>query len=169
MKKTLTIVVAAVLLVGLLAQTGYAFPRWGFRGFEREKNPAFAALLNLNPSPVALGHFYADDWQGGLLFSAGETVLLATGIGVSIAESARSDSGSKGDSKDRFPFNTFNSWTDTSKAIFISAAVGYVGLKFWSAFGAAVGVEERNASKETSMISPYLDGEDVGVSLAVKF
>ena len=164
MKKTVTIVTVAILVVGLLAQSAYAFPRWGFRGFsEREKSPAFAALLDLNPSPVALGHFYGGDWQGGLLFSAGETVLLATGIGVNIAEGALRGS----DSKDRF---SFNSWNDTSKAIFISAAVGYVGLKFWSAFDAAIGVEEGNARVETGLkMEPLLEEDTVGVSLSARF
>jgi hypothetical protein len=162
MKKALAIVTAAVLVAGSLAQTASAQPRWGFHRWwdGGEKNPSAAALLDLLPPSLSLGHFYAGDWQGGLLFSAGETLLGATAAGVALYESSRLDSQVR---------LSFPAWSDTAKAVFLSAVVGYVGLKFWSAYDAAVRADEYNAKLKTGEIRPFLEENRVGVSFTGKF
>jgi hypothetical protein len=165
MKKALVIVAVAVSVIGL-AQAASAQPGpgmmhwWWWDG--GTKSPSAAAILDLVPMPVALGHFYAGDWQGGLLFSAGETLLGATMVGVALYEPYRTDY--------TFPMGPmFSSWSNTGKAVFLSAVVGYIGLKFWSAYDAAVRADEYNVKLKTGEIRPFLEGDRVGISFSGKF
>lgn len=164
MKKTFAIVAVAALILGL-AQAVSAQPgpgmHWWWGG--AEKSPSAAALLDLVPMPVAVGHFYTGDWQGGLLFSAGETLLATTMVGVALYEPFRTNPST-------FPMGPmFSNWTDTGKIVFLSAVAGYIGLKFWSAYDAGVKADEYNAKLKTGEIKPFLEDGSVGITFSGKF
>jgi hypothetical protein len=162
MKKTFVIVAVVASIVGL-AQAASAQPWCDMQGWwlnRGEKSPSAAALLDLVPMPVALGHFYAGDWQGGLLFSAAETLLGATMVGVALYEPPRPNF---------YMGPMFSTWSDTGKTIFISAVLSYIGLKFWSAYDAAVRADEYNAKLRTVEVRPFLDGDSVGMAFSGKF
>jgi len=112
-----------------------------------EKNPSVAALLSLQPMPVALGNFYTDDWEKGILYTTLEVGMFIPGMILL---------------SDRY-FDHFhngytrNSWTDTEQTWFISLVTGYVVLKVISAFDAAYSAE-RYIRRVSLKVSPKMDG-----------
>jgi hypothetical protein len=47
--------------------------------------------------------------------------------------------------------------------------VGYIGLKFWSAYDAAVRADEYNSKLKTVEVKPFSDVRKVGATLSGKF
>lgn len=115
-----------------------------------EKSPSVAALLSLQPMPVALGNFYTDDWEKGILYTTLEVGMLIPGMVLL---------------SDRY-FDHFydgytrKSWTDTEQAWFISLVTGYVVVKVISAFDAAYSAERhiRIGERVSLKVSPKMDG-----------
>ena len=158
-----------ILLIVSVFQSADAMPFWGHHGpyeYYGEKNPASAALVSLFP-PLAWGHFYADEWERGLLLTAGEVILGGTMVGTAIYESSNTPPADDGDEHMMSP--SLSNWSDSGKAVFISAGLAYVGLKFWEAYDAASIVEEYNSRPRNSSIKPFFDGENIGVSYSLKF
>ncbi|MGQ9629089.1 MAG: hypothetical protein ACUVXI_02090 [bacterium] len=161
MGKFIFVIFAVAALLGVLgvAETDAAM-LWGHWGwwYGGEKSPALAAGLSLLPPPIALGQFYAEDWRKGLIFSAAETALATTAIGVLVYE--YSDPMQRGKS--------IREWEETSQAVFVSAVGGYIATKFFDAYIAALSAEEYNAKLRGSLeLSP--DGRRLGLSLDYPF
>jgi len=115
-----------------------------------EKNPGVAALLSLQPVPVALGNFYMDDWEKGILYTTLEVGMFIPGM--ILLSDRYSDHFHGGYAR--------SSWTDTERTWFISLAAGYVALKVISAFDAAYSAERyiRRAQRVSLEVSPKMDG-----------
>lgn len=95
------------------------------------KNPSVAALLSLQPMPVALGNFYTDDWEKGIIYTTLEVGMFISGM-VLLSDRY----------SDHFHGGyTRNSWTDTERTWLISLVTGYVVVKVISAFDAAYSAE----------------------------
>ena len=99
-----------------------------------EKNPGIAALLSLQPMPLALGNFYADDWAKGILYTTVEVGLFIPGI--ILLSDRYGNHLHDGRSRD--------GWTDTERVWFISLVTGYVLTKVLSAYDAASSVEKQH-------------------------
>jgi len=75
------IVSIGILALAVLLAVGAVEAQHGMMGMEmrspisREKSPEIGALLSLMPLPVALGNFYAGDWERGVLYTTIEVAL----------------------------------------------------------------------------------------------
>ncbi len=115
-----------------------------------EKNPSVAALLSLQPMPVALGNFYTNDWEKGILYTTLEVgMFIPSMILLSDRHFDHFHNGHEGES-----------WTDTERTWFISLVTGYVVLKVISAFDAAYSAERyiRRGERVSLEVSPQMDG-----------
>lgn len=115
-----------------------------------EKNPAAAALLSLQPTPVALGNFYTDDWEKGILYTTLEVGMFIPGT-ILLGDRYFNHHFHDGDTR--------NSWTDTEQSLFISLVTGYVVVKVISAFDAAYSAERyiRRGKRISLKASPKVD------------
>lgn len=113
-----------------------------------EKNPSAAALLSLQPMPLALGNFYADDWAKGILYTTVEVGLAIPSI--ALLSDRYGDHHHDG--------RSVEGWTDTERIWFISLVTGYVLTKVISAYDAALSVE-RQRRRESHVL--FQTGERV--------
>ena len=118
-----------------------------------EKNPSVAALLSLQPMPLALGNFYADDWEKSILYTTVEVGLAIPGI--ILLSDRYGDHFHDGGAQD--------GWTDTERVWFISLVTGYVLTKVLSAYDAASSVERQ--MKREQRVSLHMTGHTQGVLL----
>jgi hypothetical protein len=100
------------------------------------KDPGYAAKLSLTFLPVDNGHFYVGEVAKGVWFSLGETVSLAAVVAPVLAAQSRSKL-----KKDPV-------WTGGQIAMAGAGVAAYLGLKVWSAFGAAADARRYNAEQE---------------------
>ncbi len=105
-----------------------------------EKSPSVAALLSLQPMPVALGNFYADDWAKGILYTTVEVGLVIPSI---VLLSNRDWHHHHGWWSEESHGESEESWTDAERAWFISLVTGYILTKVISAYDAASSVEKQ--------------------------
>ncbi len=108
-----------------------------------EKSPGIAALLSLQPMPVAVGNFYAEDWEKGILYS---TLELGMFIPAMILLGERNSNHSHYNNSD-------HSWTNEERAWFYSLLTGYIVTKMISAFDAGHSVEKYLISQERVSIN----------------
>ncbi len=113
---------------------------------QKEKDPAIAALLSIQPLPIAFGNFYTNDWERGIIYTTAELALFIPasillghnnwGLGM--------HDYSSGDYEDN------KSWTNTERNQFYNLLAGYVIVKIVSAFDAGYSAENinRNLSLE---------------------
>lgn len=120
---------------------------WGMGSYERSGyhsyiNPATAALLSLQPLPIAAGNFYAGDWGRGTLYTAAELALFIPGMIL-----VMDNSGWWGHSRNDGYYNTSYSntnWTKAERDRFYYLLAGYVIVKVISAFDAGYSAERHN-------------------------
>jgi len=123
----------------------------GGHPFDSEKSPGIAALLSLQPMPLALGNFYADDWEKGILYTTVEVGLAIPGI--ILLSDRYGDHFHDGGAQD--------GWTDTEQVWFISLVTGYVLTKVLSAYDAASSVERQ--LRREQRVSLHMTGHTQGV------
>ena len=105
-------------------------------------NPATAALLSLQPLPIAAGNFYSGDWARGTLYTAAELALFIPGMIL-----VMDNSGWWGHSRYDGYYNTSYSntnWTKADRDRFYYLLAGYVIVKVISAFDAGYSAERHN-------------------------
>ncbi len=105
-------------------------------------NPATAALLSLQPLPIAAGNFYSGDWARGTLYTAAELALFIPGMIL-----VMDNSGWWGHSRYDGYYNTSYSntnWTKAERDRFYYLLAGYVIVKVISAFDAGYSAERHN-------------------------
>ena len=110
------------------------------RWFGGEKSPSVAAVLSMQPMPIALGNFYADDWAKGILYTTVEVGLAIPSI-VLLSDRFMNH-------MDHHHEGSGENWTDTERVWFISLVTGYVLTKVISAYDAALSVEERRRREQ---------------------
>ncbi len=118
-----------------------------------EKNPSVAALLSLQPMPLALGNFYADDWAKGILYTTVEVGLVIPSI---VLLSNRDWHHHHGWWSEESHGESEESWTDTERAWFISLVTGYILTKVISAYDAASSVEKQHR-REQRVSTPIME------------
>lgn len=124
-----------------------------FRTSEEENNklksPGRAAMRNLYPFPIAVGHFYVEEWEKGIYFTLGE-IALATAIIIPVINNE--------DKK-------WSEWDESEKNIVVGATIGYLAVKIWSAFDAGYAAEEYNKKIKNSSVSLKLNRKQVSILL----
>jgi|GEM_PF-5151692 hypothetical protein len=118
--------------------------------WNEDKSPGIAALLSIQPMPVAIGNFYADDWGKGIIYTTVELGLfipLMTVMGDGHMGHSHYD-------------ETDHEWTDNDRTLFYSLLSGYVAVKIISAFDAGHSVERYvREKKDVSLnVVPGSDG-----------
>jgi hypothetical protein len=104
----------------------------------KEKSPAVAAALSLQPLPVALGQFYVGDWEKGILFTTAQVALFVPAM---VLLSENSSWGHRW-YYDTDPYR--RSWTTAERERFYYFIGGYVIVKIISAFDAGYSAERQN-------------------------
>ncbi len=112
-----------------------------------EKNPSVAALLSLQPMPVALGNFYADDWAKGILYTTIEVGLVIPSV-VLLSDRFMNHMNHHHGGSEESHGESGENWTDTERVWFISLVTGYVLTKVISAYDAALSVEKQHGREQ---------------------
>ncbi|NCS89992.1 MAG: hypothetical protein COW85_15700 [Ignavibacteria bacterium CG22_combo_CG10-13_8_21_14_all_37_15] len=126
------------------------------------KNPAVAALLSIQPMPIAVGNFYTGDWGRGTLYTATELALFIPGMILVI-----DNSGWWGHNRYDGYYNASYSntnWTKEERNTFYYLLAGYVVVKIISAFDAGYSAEQHN----TNYALQY-DEQSKALSLAFRY
>ncbi|MHB9041064.1 MAG: hypothetical protein ACYC4T_10475 [Melioribacteraceae bacterium] len=151
-KKFTTLTSRFLIIVGLLFVYSYnahaQCAGWGLGSHERSGshsyiNPATAALLSLQPLPIAVGNFYTGDWGRGTLYTAVELALFIPGMILVI------DNSDWGHRRANVYYNTSYSnsnWTKAERDRFYYLLAGYVVVKIISAFDAGYSAEWHNTN-----------------------
>ena len=151
-KKFTTLTSRFLIIVGLLFVYSYnanaQCAGWGLGSHESSgshayRNPAIAALLSLQPMPIAAGNFYTGDWGRGTLYSAVELALFIPGMILVI------DNSDWEHRRDDVYYNTSYSntnWTKAERDRFYYLLAGYVMVKIISAFDAGYSAEWHNTN-----------------------
>lgn len=128
------------LLLSLTVSDNIAQHHGGMTNSGKEKSPAIAALLSIQPLPIAFGNFYTNDWERGIIYTTVELVLFIPATVLL----GRNNWGwgmhdySSGDYEDN------KSWTNTERNQFYYLLAGYVIVKIVSAFDAGYSAENIN-------------------------
>lgn len=127
----------------------------------KEKNPAVAAVLSLQPLPVALGQFYVGDWEKGILYTTAEVALFVPAM-VLLSENSSWGHRWYYNYDDRYR----STWTQAERERFYYFLGGYVLVKVVSAFDAGYSAQRHN--KHLSIRYDEQTGS-VGLSMAIPF
>ncbi|MFC1650047.1 hypothetical protein ACFL2X_00605 [Candidatus Latescibacterota bacterium] len=136
--------------------------------WNEEKSPGIAALLSLQPMPVAFGNFYADDWEKGILYTSLELGLFIPGM-MLLGDRHMGHSHMGGHYFDHsHDDETEHKWTDNDRTLFYSLLAGYVAVKIISAFDAGHSVERylRNQKEVSMNVVPGFDGLAIKASVS---
>jgi hypothetical protein len=106
----------------------------------KEKNPAVAALLSIQPLPFALGNFYAGNWERGIIYS---TVELALFIPAAVLL-GRNGWGMGMHSYSYYGYSVDRRWTSSERTQFNFLLASYILVKILSAFDAGYSAETFN-------------------------
>ncbi len=141
------------IFVGLL----FAYPYnvnaqcswWGMGNHEGTdahsyRNPATAALLSLQPLPIAAGNFYTGDWGRGTLYTAAELAVFISGMILVIDNSGWWGHNSY-DGYYNISYSNTN-WTKAERDRFYYLLTGYIIVKVISAFDAGYSAEWHNTN-----------------------
>ena len=171
MKKfTSAIPIRFLILLGLLFMYSYNVNAqcswWGMGSHESRyphdyKSPATAALLSIQPMPIAAGNFYSGDWGRGMLYTTVELALFIPGMILVI------DNSDWGHRRVDVYYNTSYSntnWTKAERDRFYYLLAGYVMVKIISAFDAGYSAEWHN----TNYALKY-DEQSKSLSLAFRY
>lgn len=114
---------------------------------DSEKSPSIAALLSLQPMPLALGNFYADDWAKGILYTTVEVGLVIPSI-VLLSNRHMNHMNHHHEESEESHGESGESWTDAERVWFISLVTGYILTKVISSYDAAASVERQNRREQ---------------------
>lgn len=150
MKKITLSISRLLIVVGLFFVYSYniqAQCSWGMGSHERYGshsyiNPATAALLSLQPMPIAIGNFYSGDWGRGTLYTAAELALFIPGM-ILVMDNSGWWGHRRYDSYYNLPYSN-TSWTKEERNTFYYLLAGYVVVKVISAFDAGYSAERHN-------------------------
>lgn len=102
------------------------------------KDPAIAALLSIQPLPVAIGNFYAGDWSRGIIYTTAELILF-------IPAAVLLGRNNWGFGMHNYSFHNYEdnrrSWTNSERNRFYYFLTGYILVKIISAFDAGYSAE----------------------------
>lgn len=106
----------------------------------KEKDPAIAALLSIQPFPVAIGNFYAGNWERGIIYSAVETALFIPAAVLL----GRNNWGLGMHSFSHYGYSDERRWTSTERTQFYYLMAGYILVKVLSTLDAGYSAESFN-------------------------
>jgi len=159
------VVSIGILASAVLLAVGAVEAQHGMMGMEmripisREKSPGIGALLSLTPLPVALGNFYAGDWERGVLYTTIEVALAIPGI-VMLAERYGHHHMWHDENHDD---HDHEGWSKGERARFTYLVTGFVVAKLVSALDAGYSIERQNRR-----VSLGLGEHHGGLSLALR-
>ncbi|MCL5028502.1 MAG: hypothetical protein M1480_05725 [Bacteroidetes bacterium] len=135
--------IICLLALGLVFAISEVFAQHNMMGSMSDngnkKDPALAALLSIQPFPVAAGNFYSGNWERGILYTTAEVALFIPAMILL----GRNGWGMHN-------YNYYNgtdnrlSWTVEERNQFYYLLTGYIVVKIVSAFDAGYSVEEYN-------------------------
>lgn len=152
-RKILTsLICLALFSLTVSMASGQMMPDMTGRGhwLDSEKNPSVAALLSLQPMPLALGNFYADDWAKGILYTTVEVGLVIPSI-VLLSDRFMNHMDHMNhhhEGSEESHGESGESWTDAERVWFISLVTGYILTKVMSAYDAASSVEKQRRREQ---------------------
>lgn len=127
-----------IVLIALPMQAQHHHSQhWGFDG--DKKSPALAAVLSLQPLPIAIGNFYVGDWEKGILYTTAEVALAIPAV---VLLSKNRGWGHRSYYYYDDPYR--RTWTDVERKRFYYLAAGYLLVKVVSAFDAGYSAERYN-------------------------
>lgn len=131
------------LLILIISSDGFAQHHGGgMMNSGKGKDPAIAALLSIQPLPIALGNFYTDDWERGIIYTTAELVLF---IPAAILLGRNNWGwGMHNCSSANYYTDNRRSWTNSERNQFYYLLAGYVVVKIISAFDAGYSAEIYN-------------------------
>ena len=129
------------LLITLASSDGFAQHHGGgMMSSGKEKDPAIAALLSIQPLPVAFGNFYTGNWERGIIYTTAELVLF-----IPAAILLGRNNWGFGMHNNSYSDNSDNRlWTSNEQTQFYYLLAGYVLAKIISAFDAGYSAEIYN-------------------------
>ncbi len=134
--------IICILALGLVFATSNVFAQHQMGGMAdsgNRKDPAIAALLSIQPFPVAAGNFYSGNWERGILYTTAEVALFIPAMILL----GRNGWGMHN-------YNYYNgtdnrlSWTVEERNQFYYLLTGYIVVKIVSAFDAGYSAERYN-------------------------
>lgn len=113
----------------------------GMMGGGEGKSPALAALLSIQPLPVAGGNFYSGNWERGIIYTTVELAIFIpaanllgrNGWGLGMHNNYYNNN-----------YNNQPSWTNSERNQFYYLLTGYIVVKLISAFDAGYSAEASN-------------------------
>lgn len=146
-----------LLLVIIISHNGFAqHHSYYATNNDKEKNPAIAALLSIQPLPLAFGNFYTGNWARGVIYTTAELALF-----IPAAVLLGRNNWGWG-MHDFYPYrNERRLWTSNERSQFYYLLAGYVVVKIVSAFDAGYSAElynqnlsaEYNPQNNTSVLT----------------
>ena len=112
----------------------------GMMGDGEGKSPALAALLSMQPLPVAIGNFYSGNWERGIIYSTAELALFIPAANLL----GRNGWGFGMHNNYKNNYNNQPSWTNQERNQFYYLLTGYIVVKLISAFDAGYSAEAMN-------------------------
>lgn len=138
MKKTFFLFAMLTIAV---SSSGFAQHHGGMWHSGEGKSPATAALLSIQPLPVALGNFYTGDWERGLIYTTAELALF-----IPAAVLLGRNNWGMG-MHDNYYYNNYSNerrWTKSERNQFYYFLTGYILVKLVSAFDAGYSAQKLN-------------------------
>ncbi|MHB1687389.1 MAG: hypothetical protein ACYCVH_08445 [Ignavibacteriaceae bacterium] len=134
--------ITCILTLGLVFATSNGFAQHhqgGIADNGNRKDPAIAALLSIQPFPVAIGNFYSGNWERGILYTTAEVALFIPAIVLLGNNSWGMHNYVYYNGTDNRP-----SWTIAERNQFYYLLTGYIVVKIVSAFDAGYSAERYN-------------------------
>jgi hypothetical protein len=130
-----------VLLVMITSNDGFTqHHSGGMMSSGNGKDPAIAALLSIQPLPVAFGNFYTGNWERGIIYTTAELALF---IPAAILL-GRNNWGWGMHNYSYSDYTDNRRWTSNERTQFYYLLAGYVVVKIISAFDAGYSAEIYN-------------------------
>ncbi len=130
----------------------------------KEKSPAIAAALSLQPLPIALGQFYVGDWERGILYTTAEVALAIPAVALL---SKNRGAGHRSYYYYDDPYR--QTWTDAERERFYYLAGGYLLVKIVSAFDAGYSAEQYNRSNDKVSLRYDEQTNSYGLTMKLPF
>lgn len=136
--KTVTYIFAFLIII---ISSGFAQHHGGMMHNSKEKDPATAALLSIQPLPVAIGNFYTGNWERGIVYTTAELALF-----IPAAVLLSRNNWGMGMHNYSYYNNYYEDrrWTRSERNQFYYLLGGYILVKIISAFDAGYSAEIYN-------------------------
>ena len=134
--------ITCLMALGLVFATSDVFAQHQMGSMDdsgNKKDPALAALLSIQPFPVAIGNFYSDNWERGILYTTAEVALFIPAMILLGHNSWGMHNYVYYNRTDNRP-----SWTVEERNQFYYLLTGYIVVKIVSAFDAGYSAERYN-------------------------